>query len=64
MIKLQHHYSATSNKIIDSGKNYQLLSKPTSKHLMETKATMYILYYFYSSVQQKSAYNKDKIPQN
>lgn len=51
MIKLENNYSATSNKIIDSGKNCQLLSKPTGKHLMETKVKTYICYYFHSTAQ-------------
>lgn len=60
MIKLENHYSATSNETIDSGKNYRLLSKPRSKWLMGTKVTTYILSYFHSSAQQLSAYNRDK----
>lgn len=34
IITLENHYS--SDKIIDSGKDYQLLSKPGGKHLIET----------------------------
>lgn len=63
MIKLENNYSATSNKIIDSGKNCQLLSKPTGNHLMETKVKTYICYYFHSTVQQETTYNKTK-PKN
>lgn len=43
MIKLENHYSVSSIEIIDSGMNYQLLSKPRGKQFAETKVTTYIL---------------------
>lgn len=43
MIKLENHDSVSSIEIIDSGMNYQLLSKPRGKQFTETKMTTYIL---------------------
>ena len=60
MIKLENHYSTTSSEIIESGMNYQPLSKPRSKQLTGIKVTTYILCHFHSSAQQESTHNKNK----
>lgn len=60
MIKLENHYSTTSNAITESGMKQQPLSKPRCKQFTGIEVITYILCHFHSSTQQESAYNKQK----